>query len=134
MAVTLCMMCLQQRQSDFIPSQLLLRFYYCHHVNCTRGTSFFLFLFFGPSCFNIFQKKESFNSIHIFIFTASVSKQKYNVGQINSTELTDAIWKNFFQGKLTFTHWTKGGEAMAPIVSPTGGALLVRKLANLSPT
>jgi len=95
----------------------------------------FFFLFFGPSCFNIFQKKkESFNSIHIFIFTASVSKQKYNVGQINSTELTDAIWKNFFQGKLTFTHWTKGGEAMAPIVSPTGGALLVRKLANLSPT
>jgi len=135
MAVTLCMMCLQQRQSDFIPSQLLLRFYYCHHVNCTRGTSFFLFVFWA-FMFQHFpqKKKESFNSIHIFIFTASVSKQKYNVGQINSTELTDAIWKNFFQGKLTFTHWTKGGEAMAPIVSPTGGALLVRKLANLSPT
>jgi hypothetical protein len=64
----------------------------------------------------------------------SLSKQKYNVGQINSTELTDAIWKNFFQGKLTYTHWTKGGEAMAPIVSSTGGTLLVRKLANLSPT
>jgi len=64
----------------------------------------------------------------------SLSKQKYNVGQINSTELTDAIWKNFFQGKLTYTHWNKGGEAMAPIVSSTGGTLLVRKLANLSPT
>ena len=134
MAVTLCMMCLQQRQSDFIPSQLLLRFYYCHHVNCTRGTSFFFVCFLGLHVSTFSKKKESFNSIHIFIFTASVSKQKYNVGQINSTELTDAIWKNFFQGKLTFTHWTKGGEAMAPIVSPTGGALLVRKLANLSPT
>jgi len=71
---------------------------------------------------------------HKFEYSISLTWKKYNVGQINSTELTDAIWKNFFQGKLTFTHWTKGGEAMAPIVSPTGGALLVRKLANLSPT
>ncbi|CAL5018717.1 unnamed protein product [Urochloa decumbens] len=71
---------------------------------------------------------------HKFEYSISLSWKKYNVGQINSTELTDAIWKNFFQGKLTYTHWTKGGEAMAPIISPTGGALLVRKLANLSPT
>ncbi|CAD6264412.1 unnamed protein product [Miscanthus lutarioriparius] len=71
---------------------------------------------------------------HKFEYSISLSWKKYNVGQINSTELTDAIWKNFFQGKLTYTHWTKGGEAMAPIVSPTGGTLLVRKLANLSPT
>ena len=92
----------------------------------------FFFLRFASSFYNIF----SFNSflIHAFLFSVSLSKQKYNVGQINSTELTDAIWKNFFQGKLTYTQWTKGGEAMSPIVSPTGGTLLVRKLANLSPT
>jgi hypothetical protein len=60
--------------------------------------------------------------------------QKYNVGQITSKELTDAIWKNFFQGKLTFTQWNKGCETMAPIVTAAGGTLLVRKLANLSPT
>jgi hypothetical protein len=95
----------------------------------------FSFSTFGQSHVNAFtEKKICYNSIHTFLFSAYVSKQKYNVGQINSTELTDAIWKNFFQGKLTFAHWTKGGEAMAPIVSPTGGTLLVRKLANLSPT
>jgi hypothetical protein len=71
---------------------------------------------------------------HKFEYSISLTWKKYNVGQINSTELTDAIWKNFFQGKLTFMHWTKGGESMAPIVSPTGGTLLVRKLANLSST
>jgi hypothetical protein len=72
--------------------------------------------------------------IHAFLFSASVSKQKYNVGQISSTQLTDVIFKNFFHGKLTYVCQTKGEEAMAPIVSPTGGAVLVRKLANLSPT
>ncbi|ONM19118.1 Peptidase S24/S26A/S26B/S26C family protein [Zea mays] len=61
-------------------------------------------------------------------------KGKYNVGQISSTQLTDVIFKNFFHGKLTYVCQTKGEEAMAPIVSPTGGAVLVRKLANLSPT
>jgi hypothetical protein len=67
-------------------------------------------------------------------FFSQIPTQKYNVGQINSTELTDAIWRNFFQGKLTFTHWNKGCEAMAPIVTAAGGTFLVRKLANLSPT
>jgi hypothetical protein len=113
-----------------------------HHVHCTQGyrlqaqhldSFFFLFNFWAVMLIH-FLKKICYNSIHTFLFSAYVSKQKYNVGQINSTELTDAIWKNFFQGKLTFAHWTKGGEAMAPIVSPTGGTLLVRKLANLSPT
>ncbi|GJN27802.1 hypothetical protein PR202_gb15853 [Eleusine coracana subsp. coracana] len=71
---------------------------------------------------------------HKFEYSITLSWKKYNVGQINSTELTDAIWKNFFQSKLTFPHWTKGCEAMAPIVTAAGGTLLVRKLANLSPT
>ncbi|XP_051213086.1 mitochondrial ATP-independent inner membrane protease subunit 2 [Lolium perenne] len=70
---------------------------------------------------------------HKFEYSISLSWKKYNVGQINSTELSDAIWKSFFQGKLTFPHWTKGGEAMAPVVNPTGGTVLVRKLATLSP-
>jgi len=73
--------------------------------------------------------------IHAFLFYASVSKQKYNdVGRISSTQLTDVLNKNLFQGKLTYVCPTKGEEAMAPIASPTGGAVLVRKLANLSPT
>lgn len=55
--------------------------------------------------------------------------QKYNVGQINAKEFSDAIWKNFVQGKLTFLHWTKAGEEMAPIITPRGGTLLVRKMA-----
>ncbi|KAG8064225.1 hypothetical protein GUJ93_ZPchr0004g38492 [Zizania palustris] len=66
-------------------------------------------------------------------YSISLTWKKYNVGQINNTEMIDAAWKIFFQSKLTFMHWNKGGEAMAPIVSTTGGTLLVRKLANLSP-
>jgi hypothetical protein len=99
----------------------------------TASAKSLFFSCFTSSFYNIFTHFNSF-LIHGFLFSASVSKQKYNVGQINSTELTDAIWKNYIHGKLTYTHWTKGGEAMAPIVSPTGGTLLVRKLANLSPT
>ncbi|NP_001132125.1 hypothetical protein Zm00014a_005358 [Zea mays] len=71
---------------------------------------------------------------HKFDYCISLSLKKYNVGQISSTQLTDVIFKNFFHGKLTYVCQTKGEEAMAPIVSPTGGAVLVRKLANLSPT
>ncbi|CAI9107626.1 OLC1v1007025C1 [Oldenlandia corymbosa var. corymbosa] len=37
------------------------------------------------------------------------------------------VWKNFFQGKLTYVHWTKG-EEMAPTIGPQGGTLLVRRL------
>uniref|UniRef100_A0A0D9W1Q6 Uncharacterized protein n=1 Tax=Leersia perrieri TaxID=77586 RepID=A0A0D9W1Q6_9ORYZ len=61
---------------------------------------------------------------HKFEYSISLSWKKYNIGQINSTQLTDAVWKNFFQGKLTYTHWNKGEQAMAPIVSTTGGSLL----------
>jgi hypothetical protein len=58
--------------------------------------------------------------------------QRYNVGQINAKELSDAIWKNFIQGRLTFAHWTKG-EDMAPTISD-GGTLLIRKLPFPTPT
>lgn len=54
--------------------------------------------------------------------------------QINAKEFSDAIWKNFFQGKLTFLHWTKAGEEMAPIITSQGGTLLVRKMAFPVPT
>ena len=60
--------------------------------------------------------------------------QKYNVGQINAKEFSDAIWKNFFQGKLTFLHWSKGGEEMAPLITGQGASLLVRKMAVPVPT
>lgn len=68
--------------------------------------------------------------LNLFI---SVTMQKYNVGQINGRELNDAIWKNFFQGKLTFLHWNKG-EEMAPTVAGDGGTLLVRNLPFPAPT
>lgn len=40
--------------------------------------------------------------------------------------------KNFMQGRLTFTYWTKG-EEMSPTISD-GGTLLVRKLPAPTPT
>ncbi|KAJ4776327.1 Peptidase S24/S26A/S26B/S26C family protein [Rhynchospora pubera] len=67
-----------------------------------------------------------------FEYSVSLGWKKYNVGQINVTELSDAIWKNFFQGRLTFMHWTKG-EEMIPIIS-SGGTLLVRKIPSPTPT
>ncbi|XP_072966527.1 mitochondrial ATP-independent inner membrane protease subunit 2-like [Typha angustifolia] len=68
-----------------------------------------------------------------FEYSLSLSWKKYNVGQINARELSDAIWKNFFQGKLTFLHWTKG-EEMSPTVAGNCGTLLVRKLPSPTPT
>jgi len=59
-------------------------------------------------------------------YSLSLGLKKYNVGQINARELSDAIVKNFMQGRLTFTYWTKG-EEMSPTISD-GGTLLVRKL------
>lgn len=44
----------------------------------------------------------------------------------------DAVWKSFFQGKLTYLHWNKG-EAMAPTIAEKGGTLLVRKLPAADP-
>ncbi|XP_078160969.1 mitochondrial ATP-independent inner membrane protease subunit 2-like isoform X3 [Carex rostrata] len=65
-------------------------------------------------------------------YSLSLGLKKYNVGQINARELSDAIVKNFMQGRLTFTYWTKG-EEMSPTISD-GGTLLVRKLPAPTPT
>ncbi|MCD9560723.1 hypothetical protein HAX54_019471 [Datura stramonium] len=59
--------------------------------------------------------------------------QNYKGGQITDRELGDTIWKNFFQGKLTFMHYNKG-EEMAPTLGAQGGTLLVRKIPWVDPT
>ncbi|KAK6937769.1 hypothetical protein RJ641_031277 [Dillenia turbinata] len=58
--------------------------------------------------------------------------QSYKGGQISNKEVSDVIWKNFFQGKMTYLHWTKGVE-MAPTIG-TQGTLLVRKIPSADPT
>lgn len=68
-----------------------------------------------------------------FEYSISVSWKKYSGGQINAKEFSDAVWKNFFQGKLTFTHWTKG-EEMTPTIAAKGTNLLVRKMVLPVPT
>ncbi|XP_038971226.1 uncharacterized protein LOC120104375 [Phoenix dactylifera] len=68
-----------------------------------------------------------------FEYSVVLSWKKYNVGQIKGRELSDAIWKIFFQGKLTFLHWNKG-EEMTPTITGDGGTLLVRKLPFPAPT
>ncbi|CAK9162659.1 unnamed protein product [Ilex paraguariensis] len=59
--------------------------------------------------------------------------QSYKRGQITDREVGDTVWKNFFQGKLTYLHWNKG-EEMAPTITGQGGTLLVRKLPAADPT
>ena len=58
--------------------------------------------------------------------------QSYKGGLINDKEVIDSVWKNLFQGKLTFLHWNKGQE-MAPTIGDQGGTLLVRKLPAADP-
>ncbi|KAG2719163.1 hypothetical protein I3760_03G256400 [Carya illinoinensis] len=57
----------------------------------------------------------------------------YKRGQITDKEVGNAVWKNLFQGKLTYMHWNKG-EEMAPTIGAQGGTLLVRKLPATDPT
>ncbi|XP_009614289.1 mitochondrial ATP-independent inner membrane protease subunit 2-like isoform X2 [Nicotiana tabacum] len=66
-------------------------------------------------------------------YSASVGWKNYKGGQITDRELGDTIWKNFFQGKLTFMHFNKG-EEMAPTLGAQGGTLLVRKIPWVDPT
>ncbi|CAA3011201.1 Peptidase S24 S26A S26B S26C family isoform 1 [Olea europaea subsp. europaea] len=66
-------------------------------------------------------------------YSVSLSWKNYRRGQITDTEVFDTVWKNLFQGKLTFLHWNKG-EEMAPTVGPCGGTLLVRKIPAADPT
>ncbi|XP_038692461.1 uncharacterized protein LOC119990559 isoform X2 [Tripterygium wilfordii] len=53
-------------------------------------------------------------------------------GQISEREIGDAVWKNLFQGKLTYLHWSEGKE-MVPAIGAQGGTLLVRKLPFADP-
>ncbi|KAJ6842495.1 uncharacterized protein M6B38_286655 [Iris pallida] len=68
-----------------------------------------------------------------FQYSVGLSIKKYNVGQINAKEFSDALWKNFFQGKITFLHWNKG-EEMEPTIAGKGGTVLVRKVPYPAPT
>ncbi|XP_031111332.1 uncharacterized protein LOC116015412 [Ipomoea triloba] len=58
--------------------------------------------------------------------------KNYIAGHITEKEAGDAIFKHFFQGKLTFLHFNKG-EEMAPTIGAQGGTLLVRKIPMSSP-
>ncbi|KAL6208771.1 hypothetical protein ACLB2K_019716 [Fragaria x ananassa] len=74
---------------------------------------------------------------HKLEYSATISwkfweMQNYKRGQITDRELGDAVWKNLFQGKLTYLHWNKGAE-MAPSIGDQGGTLLVRKLPAADP-
>lgn len=66
-------------------------------------------------------------------YSVSLSWKGYQGGHITNSEVGDAVWKNFFQGKLTYLHWNKGVE-MAPTIAEEGGTLLVRKLPAPNPT
>ncbi|XP_039122895.1 uncharacterized protein LOC120259370 [Dioscorea cayenensis subsp. rotundata] len=69
-----------------------------------------------------------------FEYSLSLGWKKYNIGQINGRELSDAIWKNFFSRQADiFLHWNKG-EEMTPTITGEGGTLLVRKLPFPAPT
>ncbi|GAB4841726.1 hypothetical protein Ancab_022448 [Ancistrocladus abbreviatus] len=65
-------------------------------------------------------------------YSVSLSWKNYKIGQITDTEVGDAVWKNFFQGKLTYLHWNKG-EEMAPTIGKDGRTLLVRKIPAADP-
>lgn len=59
--------------------------------------------------------------------------QSYKRGLISDAEVGDAIWKNLFQGRLTYMHWNKG-EEMVPTLGVQGGTLLVRRIPAADPT
>lgn len=70
---------------------------------------------------------------HKLEYSVSLSWKSYKIGQITNKEVGDNVWKNVFQGKLTYLHWSKG-EEMAPTITTQGGTLLVRKLPSADPT
>ncbi|KAJ8632979.1 hypothetical protein MRB53_026315 [Persea americana] len=70
---------------------------------------------------------------HKLEYSVSLSRKSYKIGQITNKEVQDNVWKNVFQGKLTYLHWSKG-EEMAPAITTEGGTLLVRKLPSADPT
>ncbi|KAJ4957259.1 hypothetical protein NE237_014042 [Protea cynaroides] len=70
---------------------------------------------------------------HKFEYSVSLGWKNYKIGQITDSEVRDTVWKNLFQGKLTYLHWNKG-EEMVPTIGGQGGTLLVRKLPITDPT
>ncbi|PSR89802.1 Mitochondrial inner membrane protease [Actinidia chinensis var. chinensis] len=70
---------------------------------------------------------------HKLDYSVSLSWKSYKGSQIIDREVGDTVWKNLFQGKLTFLHWNKG-EEMVPTIARQGGTLLVRKLPAADPT
>ncbi|KAL2323429.1 hypothetical protein Fmac_027808 [Flemingia macrophylla] len=69
---------------------------------------------------------------HKLEYSVSLSWKNYKGGQITDRELGDVVWKNFFQGKMTYLHWNKG-EEMAPTIDGKS-VTLVRKLPTADPT
>ncbi|PIA45388.1 hypothetical protein AQUCO_01700736v1 [Aquilegia coerulea] len=63
--------------------------------------------------------------VNKFEYSITHSWKSYKIGQITDRDLHDTIWKNVFQGKLTYLHHWNKGEEMAPTIA---GTLLVRKL------
>ncbi|KAG4139842.1 Mitochondrial inner membrane protease subunit 2 [Gossypium arboreum] len=70
---------------------------------------------------------------HKLEYSFSLSWKSYKRGLISDRELYDTVWKNVFQGKLTYLHWNKG-EAMAPTIGEQASTLLVRKIPIADPT
>ncbi|XAR61093.1 Signal peptidase I [Bertholletia excelsa] len=72
--------------------------------------------------------------LHKLDYSLNLSyKQSLKRGQVTNREALDILWKNIFQGKLTYMHWNKG-EEMAPTITGPGATLLVRKIPLANPT
>ncbi|XP_057850448.2 mitochondrial ATP-independent inner membrane protease subunit 2 isoform X2 [Cryptomeria japonica] len=70
--------------------------------------------------------------IHKVQYSVSLSWKNYKIGEITDKQVNENVFKNVFQGKLTYLHYSKG-EEMAPTVSSHGGTLLVRRLPTVDP-
>jgi len=70
--------------------------------------------------------------VHKIEYSISLSSKNYQIGQITDKQVNENVWKNVFQGKLTYVHFNKG-EEMAPTLSGQGGTLLVRRLPTADP-
>ncbi|XP_022640371.1 uncharacterized protein LOC106769732 isoform X1 [Vigna radiata var. radiata] len=69
---------------------------------------------------------------HKIDYSVSLGLKNYKGGLISDKEARDIIWKNFFQGRMTYLHWNKG-EEMAPAIDGKS-VTLVRNLPTADPT
>ncbi|CAM8887283.1 unnamed protein product [Rhodiola kirilowii] len=69
---------------------------------------------------------------HKLEYSVVLAMKSSKTGQFTDRELFDVVWKNTFQGKLTYLHWNKGNE-MAPALGTQSSTLLVRKLPAVHP-